>query len=94
MADIKKIATLMLSQINDRIKNLGIDLTFTDEVVTHLAKEGFDPVYGARPLKRYIQKHVETLAARLILSDMVHENDVIRIDVKDEQLVAAVEKQE
>ena len=81
--DIKKIATLMLSQINERIVNLGIDLTFTDEVVTHLAKEGFDPVYGARPLRRAMQRQIEDSLSLKILEGEVVRGDKIEAVLED-----------
>ena len=59
-----------------------------------MADAAYDPSYGARPLKRYIQKHVETLAARLILRDEVDEGDTIVIDVRDGKLDAYVDKDE
>lgn len=60
----------------------------TDEAKALIVDEGYDPVYGARPLKRYLQKHVETLSARLILKDEVKENDTILIDVENGELTA------
>ncbi len=60
----------------------------TDEAGSFIVENGYDPVYGARPLKRYIQKYVETLAAKLILRDEVAGGDTILIDVKDEELTA------
>ena len=56
------------------------------------ASEAYDPVYGARPLKRFIQKHVETLSAKLILADQVEEGDTILIDLQDGKLTALVKK--
>ena len=60
----------------------------TPEAEHFIVENGYDPVYGARPLKRYIQKNVETLAARLILSDAVAGGDTILIDVSDDKLTA------
>ena len=81
--DIKKIATLMLSQINERIKNLGIDLTFTDEVVSHLAKEGFDPVYGARPLRRAMQRQIEDSLSLRLLEGTISRGDKVEAVLED-----------
>ena len=81
--DIKKIATLMLSQINERIKNLGIDLTFTDEVVSHLAKEGFDPVYGARPLRRAMQRQIEDSLSLRLLEGTISKGDKVEAVLED-----------
>ena len=85
--DIKKIATLMLSQINERIVNLGIDLTFSDEVTEHLAKEGFDPVYGARPLRRAMQRQIEDSLSLKILEGEVVRGDKIRAELSDGKVV-------
>ena len=81
--DIKKIATLMLSQINERIKNLGIDLTFSDEVVSHLAKEGFDPVYGARPLRRAMQRQIEDSLSLKLLEGEISGGDKVEAVLED-----------
>ena len=91
--NIGGIIKLQMKDVNDRLAQKDIRIDITPAAETFIIDNGYDPVYGARPLKRYIQKHVETLAARLILSDQVHEDDVIIIDVQDEQLVASVEKQ-
>ncbi len=91
--NIGGIIKLQMKDVNERLAHKDICIEITPAAETFIIDNGYDPVYGARPLKRYIQKHVETLAARLILSDQVHENDVIKIDVADEQLVASVEKQ-
>ena len=67
-------------------RELGIELTPAAE--HFIVENGYDPVYGARPLKRYIQKYVETLAAKLILSDAVAGGDTILIDVAGDRLTA------
>ena len=91
--NIGGIIKLQMKDVNERLAQKDIRIEITPEAESFIIDNGYDPVYGARPLKRYIQKHVETLAARLILQDMVHENDVIKIDVKDAELTATVEKQ-
>ncbi len=92
--NIGGIIKLQMKDVNERLAHKDIRIDITPEAETFIINNGYDPIYGARPLKRYIQKHVETLAARLILQDMVHENDAIKIDVKDDELVASVGKQE
>lgn len=72
---IKKIAYLMLSGINERIKNLGVNISFTDEVVEHLAKIGFDPVYGARPLRRAMQRQIEDSLSLELLEGNISKGD-------------------
>ena len=64
-------------------------IALTDSAKQFIVENGYDPVYGARPLKRYLQKHVETLAARLILSDGVRAGDVIQIDEQNGKLTAS-----
>ncbi len=91
--NIGGIIKLQMKDVNERLAHKDICIEISTEAESYIIDNGYDPIYGARPLKRYIQKHVETLAARLILQDMVHENDVIKIDVKDGELVASVEKQ-
>ena len=85
--DIKKIATLMLSQINERIVNLGIDLTFSEEVIEHLAKEGFDPVYGARPLRRAMQRQIEDSLSLKLLEGEVSRGDKILAELSEGKVV-------
>lgn len=66
-------------------------MTLTPEAECFIVDNAYDPVYGARPLKRFIQKHVETLSAKLILTDAVAGGDAIRIDVRDGALTAEKE---
>ena len=65
-------------------------MELSEEAKKYIIENAYEPVYGARPLKRFIQKHVETLAAKLILADKVSEKDTILIDVQNEELVASV----
>ncbi len=85
--DIKKIALLMLSEINKRIENLGITLIFSDEVVEHLAKIGFDVTYGARPLRRAMQRQIEDSLSIKLLEGEVKKGDVIEAVVQDGKIV-------
>ena len=86
--NISGIIKLLIDDLNRRIadKNLTIELTPAAE--EYIVEAGYDPVYGARPLKRYLQKNVETLVAKKILADEVEEGQVITIDVENQQLVA------
>ena len=86
--NIGGIVDLMLADVNRRLEERELSISLTDEAKRFVVENGYDPVYGARPLKRFLQKHVETLAARLILSDGVHTGDTIVIDVVDGELVA------
>ena len=92
--NIGGIIKLQMADVNDRLQDRDIQIVMTPEAESFVIDNGYDPVYGARPLKRYIQKHVETLAAKLILQDVVHENDCIVIDVTDGQLQASCKPQE
>ena len=91
--NIGHIITLLMADLNKRLVDKEITVELTDTAKQFITDNGYDPVYGARPLKRYLQKHVETLAAKLILADGVRAGDAILIDVKDGQLSAsAVQK--
>ena len=91
--NIGHIITLLMADLNKRLVDKEITVELTDTAKQFITDNGYDPVYGARPLKRYLQKHVETLAAKLILADGVRAGDTILIDVKDGKLSAsAVQK--
>ena len=83
---------LLAADINRRLADKELTIALSDEAKKFIVDNGYDPVYGARPLKRYLQKNVETLAAKLILSDGVHTGDTILIDVVDGQLTALAER--
>ncbi len=89
--NIGNIITLLINDLNRRLEDREIKVRLTDAATEFVVDNGYDPVYGARPLKRYLQKHVETLSAKLILADEVHAGDTIVIDVSDEKLTAYVE---
>ena len=86
--NIGNIITLMMADLNSRLKDRELSVVLSDTATDFIVEHGYDPVYGARPLKRFLQKHVETLSAKLILADEVSMGDVIYIDVEDEKLVA------
>ena len=88
--NIGSIINLLVKDINRRLADKELSIELTDAAKDFIIEGGYDPVYGARPLKRYLQKHVETLAARLILADRVKAEDTILIDVVDGQLTADV----
>ena len=90
--NIGSIIDLLVADINKRLADKELVVTLSDSAKQFIVDNGYDPVYGARPLKRYLQKNVETLAARLILSDGVHTGDTIRIDVVDGKLNASAER--
>ena len=90
--NIGSIIDLLVADINKRLADKELVVALSDTAKQFIVDNGYDPVYGARPLKRYLQKNVETLAARLILSDGVHTGDTIRIGVVDGKLNASAER--
>ncbi len=89
--NIAHIIDLLLKGLNERLADRELSLELTDAAKTFIADHGFDPVYGARPLKRYMQKHVETLAAKLILGGEISTGATIVIDAEGDGLTARVE---
>ena len=89
-SNITRIIDLLLKELNERLADRELSLELTDAARTFIADHGFDPVYGARPLKRYMQKHVETLAAKLILGGEISTGATIVIDVEGDGLTARV----
>lgn len=87
--NIGHIINLLMDDLNKRLVEKEIKVELTDSAKKFITDNGYDPIYGARPLKRYLQKHVETLAAKLILGDGVRTGDTILIDEKDGQLSAS-----
>ena len=88
--NIGNIIHLLMNQLNKRLEDREISVELTPAAENFIVEHGYDPIYGARPLKRFLQKHVETLSAKLILADEVHANDVILIDVDGDHLTARV----
>ena len=90
-SNIGGIVNLLIADVNKRLADRELSIRLTDAAKQFVVENGYDPVYGARPLKRYIQKNVETLAAKLILSDGVRAGDTIVLDVADGKLAATAE---
>ncbi|MCC8028980.1 MAG: ATP-dependent chaperone ClpB [Lachnospiraceae bacterium] len=88
--NIGNIIHLMMGQLNGRLRDREISVELTPAAEAFVVDHGYDPVYGARPLKRFLQKHVETLSAKLILADRVRAGDTILIDVDQDHLSAGV----
>ncbi len=86
--NIGSIITLLMNELNSRLADKEIKVELTDAANSYIVENGYDPVYGARPLKRFLQKHVETLSAKLILSDQISTGQTIVIDLADGRLVA------
>ncbi len=88
--NIGGIIDLMIADVNKRLEDRELSIELTQAAKDYIVENGYDPVYGARPLKRFLQKHVETLAARLILEGEVRADDVILMDVDNNQLRARI----
>ncbi len=88
--DIYSIIDLLVEDVNRRLKDREIQIALTESAKNAVVDGGYDPTYGARPLKRYLQKHVETLAAKLMLEGGVHAEDTILIDAQDGKLSARI----
>lgn len=88
--DIHSIIDILMKNLNKRLADREIFIELDSAARDYIIEQGYDPVYGARPLKRFLQKHVETLAGRLILSDAVLPGDVILIHYDGEKLTAGV----
>ena len=91
-SNIGAIVELLIADVNKRLADRELQIELTEEAKQFVIDGGYDPMYGARPLKRYLQKHVETLAARLILSGDVGSGDTILIDVENGALTAKVKR--
>ena len=89
--NIGGIIELMLADVNKRLEDKELSIQLTDAAKSYVIKHGYEPAYGARPLKRYLTKHVDTLAARMILSGEVYPQDTIVIDEQGGELIASVE---
>ena len=87
ISDIRGMIDLVVKDINRRIEDKEISLTVTDRALDYIVEKAYDPVYGARPLKRYLQKNVETLLAKKMLADEVAVGDVLSLDVENDVLV-------
>ena len=91
--NIGGIIELMLADVNKRLADRDLKIELTEAAKDFVIEHGYEPSYGARPLKRFLTKHVDTLAARLILEGNVKEGDVILIDEQDGKLTASVKEQ-
>ncbi|MBS5062753.1 MAG: ATP-dependent chaperone ClpB [Hungatella hathewayi] len=91
--NIGNIVDLLMKELNKRLADRELSVELTETAKAFVVEHGYDPVYGARPLKRYLQKHVETLAAKIILGDQVRAGNTIVIDVSEDnsRLIAYVE---
>ena len=91
--DVGQIIDLLVKDVNKRLVEREVSIELTEVAKEFVVEGGYEPMYGARPLKRYLQKHVETLAARLILEGNVGRGSMIVIDVEDNRLIGRVKEQ-
>ena len=89
---IKNIVNLILEGINERLKEQYIKVEFTDKALDYIVDEAYDPAYGARPLKRFVQKDIETNLSKMILGGEVPENSIVKVDSDGKDLIYKVEK--
>ena len=90
--EIVKIVDLQLNDLRRRLKDKQLDVQLTDRAKTYVVDAGYDPVYGARPLKRFLQSKIETLIARIIIGQDLHHGSVITVDYNGNELTASVSK--
>lgn len=89
---VKNIVNLILEGINERLKEQYIKVEFTDKALDFIVDEAYDPAYGARPLKRFVQKDIETNLSKMILGGEVPENSIVKVDSDGKDLIYKVEK--
>ena len=90
LEEIEKIVGLLLRELEMRLSDRGIQLRVPDAVIEWIAEKGFDPVYGARPLKRFIQKHLETAIAKQLIGDEIAEGDTVEVSLDGSGIVVRV----
>ncbi|MBR4097159.1 MAG: ATP-dependent chaperone ClpB [Oscillospiraceae bacterium] len=90
--EIYPIIDLMLNDLRDRLKSKQLDILVTDEAKEYIVKNGYDPIYGARPLKRFIQRKLETMIARTIIADDIEPYSVLKVDSDGNDLTLTAEK--
>ena len=86
-AEIERIVDLMFDDLRNRLAERRLNLEVTDQARRYIARQGFDPIYGARPLRRYIAREVETKIGRALLADAIPDQSTIRLDITDDDLV-------
>ena len=89
---VKNIVNLILEGINERLKEQYIKVEFTDKALDYIVDQAYDPAYGARPLKRFVQKDIETNLSKMILGGEVPENSIVKVDSDGKDLIYKVEK--
>ncbi len=92
--DIFQIVELQLTDLRKRLKDRQLDVKLTDTAKDYIVEQGYDPIYGARPLKRFLQRKVETLIGRMIIADLVHPNSTIVVDYNGSELAIKEERKD
>jgi ATP-dependent Clp protease ATP-binding subunit ClpB len=87
LKEIQGISLKLVNELQSRLEDRHISLEISDEALEHLAKEGYDPIYGARPLKRFIQKEIETLLARSLIAGDIKDYQVVKVDVSNGEII-------
>lgn len=90
---MKQIVEIMLKRLEGRLKDRNIRLTITDAAKEYLAEKGYDPTFGARPLRRLIEREIETPLARMIIAGEVKEGQTVRVDFDGEKLILEVARE-
>ncbi len=92
MENIKGIVTKLVKELQERLRDQHIQLEMTEEAKVFIAREAYDPIYGARPLKRYLQSKIETGLAKEIISGQVHPFDTVVVELQKDELKISVEQ--
>ncbi len=87
LPEIKQIVSLQVQSIQERLKDRSIDLELSDAAKEHIAREGYDPVFGARPMQRFLQREIETKLSRKLIAGEVQDNSVVRVDFRNNEMV-------
>ncbi len=85
--EITKILDLLIQDLNKRLEDKNVEIELTKDAKDYLIDNGYDEVYGARPLKRFVQKKLETLIARKLLTDEIKPNTVVKVECRDNELI-------
>ena len=91
LEEITKIVDLLLIELNERLEDRKVEIKLTSKSRAWIAEKGYDPTYGARPLKRFLQKQVETRIARALVSDEIEEGSVVTLSIKDDELMMKID---
>ncbi len=91
LEEIEQIVDLQTEDLRHRLADRGVRLELTEAAREHVARQGFDPVYGARPLKRYLQHELESRIGRALVAGEVHDGSLVKVDAREGHLAVAIE---